>query len=300
MTTMLFFELIQVAMGNRRVLSRIPSVDEWTEIYETAKKQALMGLSFAGVERLSQAVGSEETQAESGHTPSEEGGGQLPPPRMIRQWAVKADRIRELNARLDEECVKVSRFFEDNGFDAVILKGQANCAYYPERLQGLRTAGDIDVWVAPSESSGGKADCPVRTVIEFCLSKAKGKYLFYHNMDFPMLKNTVVEVHYRPTWLFCPWRNARLQKWLRAFAPAASVREGSHACGVTTSPRNVFKGFRVEPLEFNVVFQLLHLYKHIFEEGIGLRQLIDYYFVLSAYAEKVETDLKDSSDAPAI
>lgn len=31
---------------------------------------------------------------------------------------------------------------------------------------------------------------------------------------------------------------------------------------------------------FNVIYILSHLYRHVFTEGIGLRQLIDYYFVL--------------------
>lgn len=31
---------------------------------------------------------------------------------------------------------------------------------------------------------------------------------------------------------------------------------------------------------FNVVYQLSHLYHHFFDEGIGMRQIIDYYFVL--------------------
>ena len=121
-----FFEILQVAIGNRTVLSRVLSATEWEEVYDMCKKQSVTGIAFAALEQL----------------PKE----QLPPGKRIRQWAVKADKIRERNARLNKECVQVTRFFEKNGFTAVILKGQSNYAYYPEWLQGLRTTGDIDVW----------------------------------------------------------------------------------------------------------------------------------------------------------
>ena len=125
----LFFELLQVVIGNRLGLSRVPTPEEWEEIYEMSKKQSLAGIAFAGVERLPQE--------------------QMPPGKRIRQWAVKAEKIREHNAKVSEDCRVISRFFEENGFDCVILKGQGNFAYYPEWLQGLRSAGDIDVWCWP-------------------------------------------------------------------------------------------------------------------------------------------------------
>ena len=268
----LFFQLIQVAIGTRTILSAVPTAEEWVEIYETAKKQAVVGICFAGVERL----------------PKE----QLPPPRMIRQWAVKADRIKDENAGLNKECVQVSRFFGKYGFETCILKGQSNYANYPEWLQGLRTPGDIDIWIRPKDEESlsdtqrqALADHqltisskrPVRSAIEFCQRVKKGEYVYYHNLDFPVLQKTPVEVHYRPTFLYCMWRNRRLQKWISSFCLNTSD---------TKSPINrrsmQYNDFTIAPLEFNVVFQLLHLYKHIFEEGIGLRQLLDYYFVLNA------------------
>ena len=210
------------------------------------KKQSVTGIAFAALERL----------------PKE----QLPPGKRIRQWAVKADKIRERNVRLNKECVQVTRFFEKNGFTAVILKGQSNYAYYPEWLQGLRTTGDIDVWCWPGRSSRGFRSSRVQEVIEFCQSKKRGEYVYYHNLDFPILPTTPIEVHYRPTWLYNPFANRRLQRWFNQFTVYSSQ------CTV--------KGFKVVSVEFDVVFQLLHLYKHIFEEGIGLRQLLDYYFVV--------------------
>ena len=33
-------------------------------------------------------------------------------------------------------------------------------------------------------------------------------------------------------------------------------------------------------VEFNIIFQLTHIYSHLMNEGIGLRQLVDYYYVL--------------------
>ena len=37
----------------------------------------------------------------------------------------------------------------------------------------------------------------------------------------------------------------------------------------------------VPTLAFNVIYQLTHLYHHFFDEGIGMRQIIDYYYVVS-------------------
>lgn len=31
---------------------------------------------------------------------------------------------------------------------------------------------------------------------------------------------------------------------------------------------------------FNAIYQLVHIYNHLFQEGIGLRQLLDYYFIM--------------------
>ena len=42
----LFFELIQVAIGRRDALSRVPSAKEWCELYGLSVKQALTGVCF--------------------------------------------------------------------------------------------------------------------------------------------------------------------------------------------------------------------------------------------------------------
>ncbi|MBR4041825.1 MAG: nucleotidyltransferase family protein [Bacteroidaceae bacterium] len=44
-------------------------------------------------------------------------------------------------------------------------------------------------------------------------------------------------------------------------------------------------------LAFNRVYILLHIYRHLFHEGIGLRQLLDYYFVLhQGFTEEERTE----------
>ena len=36
----------------------------------------------------------------------------------------------------------------------------------------------------------------------------------------------------------------------------------------------------IPTVEFNLIFQLTHIFSHLMNEGIGLRQLVDYYYVL--------------------
>ena len=46
------FEFIQVAMGLRERLSAVPSVHEWQVLFEFCKRQSLLGVGFAAVEKL--------------------------------------------------------------------------------------------------------------------------------------------------------------------------------------------------------------------------------------------------------
>ena len=41
---------------------------------------------------------------------------------------------------------------------------------------------------------------------------------------------------------------------------------------------------------FNVVYQLTHLYHHFFDEGIGMRQIIDYFLVVNDFSKSVFFD----------
>lgn len=241
MINRLFFELLQVATLNSKQLSRVPSAEEWEALYDMAKKQALVGVCFFAIKRL----------------PLE----QQPSLYRRRQWAVKAMRLEERNNQVSQATRRVSDMFQNAGFDCIVLKGQGNIACYDDGLGIFRVPGDVDVWVRSKNEK--RRNHKVKDVIEYCLSVKRGKYVFYHNLDFPILKEEDVEVHYRPTWLFCPWRDRILQKWLD------SQFDGKD-----------YDGYKIPSLRFNTVFQLLHIYKHLFEEGIGLRQLMDYYFVL--------------------
>ena len=119
---MQFFELLQIAIGNRSQLSRTPTAEEWREICALAKKQAMVGIAFCGVEQL----------------PVE----QRPPRKLWMQWYTAAERIKGLNAEMDRKVFKVARMFRREGFQGVVLKGQGMAQLYKvERstVNGQRT-----------------------------------------------------------------------------------------------------------------------------------------------------------------
>jgi len=101
-----------------------------------------------------------------------------------------------------------------------------------------------------------------------------------------------VEIHHRPSFMCSPWRNRRLRDWCREQQGACAVR---YCPPGSSSVRSVTEGFApgysntgLQPEQsfpiptnsFNAIYQLVHIYRHLFDEGIGLRQLLDYYFVL--------------------
>ena len=237
----LFFELLQVAVSQRKELSSVPTDEEWEELFQMAKKQSLLGICFQGIENLRK--------------------DQCPQRRMIMRWVANSDKVEQKNENTLEGCVKIVKFFQNHGYRSCILKGQGIASYYPN--PGRRTSGDIDIWV-----EGGR-----KKVLEFIRPLFPKQEVVYHHMNFPALKGLSVEVHFTPTWMNNPFKNKFLQKWFHE----QSDQQFFHETNL---------GFCIPTSQFNAVFILVHIYRHLFDEGIGLRQLLVYYYVLKLFYEE--------------
>lgn len=172
---------------------------------------------------------------------------------------VMAEQIRKQNIRLFLDSVKVCKNFENKGFANCILKGQGNALLYPDPY--MRTPGDIDIYLA-----GGR-----KRVMQYINKVCPNQVMRYHHVDFPVMK-TAIEVHFTPSYMFFPIHNSRMQKWFKEVMDL-------QCSNVVTLPDG-YGEITVPTTSFNVIYILSHLYRHVFTEGIGLRQLIDYYFVL--------------------
>lgn len=254
----IFFELLQIAIGNKTGFSLAPTEGEWRELFVLAQKQALTGIAFLGVERLSKE--------------------ERPPKELILQWYAATERIKGENEILDKQALMVANRFLRDGFCSVILKGQGIAKLYPKGE--YRTPGDIDIWL-----DGKREDIEkyVKAVVPDCK-------IVYHHVDFLPIGNTEIEVHFTPSWMNNYITNRRLQKFFHRqrkemFSRYRDMKgtDGKSA-GLDVIP--------VPTLGFNRVYILVHIYRHLFGEGIGLRQLMDYYYVLCqgfTEEERIET-----------
>ena len=191
--------------------------------------------------------------------------------KLLMQWMAMAEMIRKQNIRQFQDSVKVCQNFEDEGFTNCILKGQGNALLYPDPY--MRTPGDIDIYLA-----GGR-----KRVMQYINKVCPNQVMRYHHVDFPVMK-TAIEVHFTPSYMFFPIHNSRMQKWFKEVM--------GEQCNHRVSLPDGYGEIHVPQVSFNVIYILSHLYRHIFTEGIGLRQLLDYYFVLV----KWHTDLTNLTD----
>ena len=205
--------------------------------------------------------------------------------KLLLKWLCISEQIRQTNKKQNQVAAKQSFFFKNNGFRSCILKGQGNTIYYPNPY--IRTCGDIDIWLEGN----------YKRIVSFVKRKWPGQQQYYHHIDIPPVDGVAIEVHYRPSYMRAPWYNKRLQKWFvdneeAQFSNEISLPDDAGYINIPTP-------------KFNLVFQLSHLYNHYFTEGIGLRQFVDYYFVLRGLAESAEnaerykghTDDTDNTDS---
>ena len=236
----IFFDFLRFCIGSKSEIPSSLKEADWEELYAIAKKQCLVGVLFDGIKKL----------------PAEQVGMKMG---LLFQWIAKNRMLEKANVRLNDAAIQISEWFRKKGFRTCILKGQGNALMYPNPYS--RTPGDIDIWV-----EGGD-----KRVISFVRSISPHEKACYHHIEFPPYKGVEVEVHYRPSFLLCFWHNRKLQN----FYERMKEEQFSHRVMLGKQGE-----IAIPTVEFNLIFQLTHIYAHLMNEGIGLRQLVDYYYVI--------------------
>ena len=181
---------------------------------------------------------------------------QRPSKVLLLQWIGVGQMIEQRNRLLNGRCKELLSNLTSAGLHPTILKGQGITQCYPEVLRNFRQPGDIDVYVSDGREKA----------IEYARSIGQKDIDWdYQHLHLKTFNDVEIELHYRVEILFNLFDNKKLQRWFRDNKTLLFTK----ACDLTTPS-----------VEINVVYILLHIYRHFLTEGVGMRQLLDYYYVL--------------------
>lgn len=180
---------------------------------------------------------------------------QLPSKPTLLQWV---GTVQIMEAGYSLHCKRVCELtavFKTAGFRTSVLKGIGLSQLYPhpERWQ----CGDIDVWV----------DGEKKAVMKWMVPYYRDNQIVWHHVVTNFFNDVSTEIHFHPSWLHNPFQNRRLQKWFEDVKNEQMEERG-------------VLGFAHPNVAFNAVYSLVHTFHHLLEEGVGLRHVVDYYYIL--------------------
>lgn len=235
------FQLLRSALGTQSA-EWLPADVDWQEVIDLAFEQGVASIAVDGLQF------SLELKAESLEVLDSAEIEDLK-----YEWFASTFEAEDRNREVSQRASELYEFFSRNGFRSCVLKGQGLAQLYP--VPEHRTSGDIDLWV-----EGGR-----EKVLDFIRSKGYNvTHVDVKHSDVEFFDNVPVEIHFLPSYTFDPlcWR--RLKKW------------AGRQIGIQAAHYDLKVGFAYPTIEFNLVYVLHHIYRHIFNEGVGLRQVTDY------------------------
>ncbi len=258
------FLFLRYSLGDKVDMSIVVANIDWQQLYSFATKQTIIGICFEGIERLGKEYPKELKQNPIGRD-------------LLMTWMGVSQQIRRQNMKVNVVASKLYSMLREDGLRCCILKGQGNALMYPNPYS--RTPGDIDVWI----------DASRERIMEY----AQKKFELEDDIRLQHLETSLdgvsVELHFFPCSMNNPFYHARLQKWFK--------RNADLQCSNVVSLPNGIGEIAIPTTAFNVIYQLTHLYHHFFDEGIGMRQIIDYYYVVNndellVIKDKLHSELK--------
>ena len=179
----------------------------------------------------------------------------------------KMQRMEQINTLHRCVIVKIDKALKAEGIQAVFMKGQTVALRYPNPLH--RTPGDIDFVVSLKDFDRTMA------VMEKIGKVDHGLVHEHHGMAW--VDGVTIEPHYKVHNYQRPSTDQAMQEMFSSVFPSKL----SYAD---------IDGYEVPVFSPTIesVFLTSHMVNHVYEEGLGLRQVIDYAMFLHHCADKID------------
>lgn len=239
--TQAYLDFLRFSLHDEAELPASTHDIDWDGLFKFGTSQCIRGVLFCGIKKLS-------------------GSDPHPAPEQLGRWLAFLSAIKKANVQVYRDADFITRTYKkETGLDSVVMKGQANALLYPDPY--IRESGDIDLWTMAS----------TKQVIQWARRHDPEAIIGYHHIDVKGLR-TPVEVHYVPSFmgnLFYEWRLRQYfnKEKAKQFGNKAVLPDGLGEIGVLCP-------------DFDCIFQLSHMMHHFFFEGLGFRQVVDFYYLL--------------------
>lgn len=180
--------------------------------------------------------------------------------RLLLQWIGMVHQIEGQNRLINKRVEELLGTLEDAGLPCCLLKGQGNAEMYPNPVR--RSSGDIDVWINADEEK----------IIKYVKQLYPEALESFKHIHFPVFEDVPVDVHVTPLKFYNSSYQNRLQRWI----DSCKGEQFDHKINLTGV--NIMVNTPTD--QFNVVYQLGHMMIHLFDEGVGLRHVVDYFYLL--------------------
>jgi len=174
-------------------------------------------------------------------------------------------QIQQSSQRINSELKAFTELMDAGGVQYVVVKGQAAAAYYPDPL--LRETGDIDYYCGTTDFDQSLQLLKKQWGVE----PEKGDSHYHVDFDY---HEVTFEGHFQLTRLYSRRKNAYWQQLLDSDTGAMVNVEGTAVR--TLSPT------------LHTLYVFLHLYHHLLELGIGIRQFCDWAVLLHSCRETID------------
>lgn len=244
-----FFRFVRFCLGDPSETPEMFKDMDWPALWQMAVKQSLIGFFFDGIRRMPKQL--------------------MPRYPLLLEWIGQSGRLENRNRAACEAIGEMCRLLQADGFRTCLLKGECAGLRYPSPL--LRKPGDIDLWVLPADGSFPSLAGRRRQIMAYLQQKGVKYDVAPHHIGFKR-NGFEYELHVTPITHYSPLHNHRLQQWFMEkaddqFSNIVTLPNGKDHCAASTA-------------RFDAVYQLSHIFHHVFDGGISLRLFLDYYYVV--------------------
>lgn len=232
------------------------SESQWQELIDVANYQGVAGVALDGVSRIIEAYGRDYLDHFADHSFWR---------KFILNWAMTVERSYDLGNRKQLEVIAdISKRWGDAGLRMMVMKGMAMGTYYPVPFH--RAPGDIDCYLFEGYARGNEL------AKEFA-DKVDTSWYKHSQIRY---KGQLIENHQ----YFVHTREGKSSKDFEKILVDSLSNMISDQLPGTNSI--------LPPSMFNAYFLTYHAMTHFLEEGLKLKQLLDWAMFLKRDADNLD------------